>query len=130
MRVLSVLVRWVVLAVAVVLSAWVTPDVTLSGGPVAAMWVAILIALANVLAGLVIRVLPKPSALVLLAALTLAVNGLAVWVVSAFTDYLTVDGFLPAVMVTIMISVFSLVLTALLLRLLPDEEKTAETGRR
>ena len=70
---------------------------------------------------LLLRVLPEPGSVLLLASLTLAVNGIALWLVSALTDYLTVDGFLPAVGAAIMISVFSLVLTAAAVRLLPDD---------
>ena len=120
MVLLSLLIRWVLLAAAVWLAAWVTPDVALEGGAVATMWVALLISLANVLITLLMRVLPDPDSVLLLAGLTLAVNGLALWLVSALTDYLTVDGFLAAVGAAIMVSVFSLVLTAFAVRLLPD----------
>lgn len=123
MRILSVLIRWVLLAAAVVLAAWVTPDVALSGGPLQAMWVAVLIALANVVAGLLLRVLPTPNQFLLLAVLTLAVNGVAVWVASAFTDALTVEGFLPAVAMAIMVSIFAMVLTAVVVRLLPETKE-------
>lgn len=125
MRILSVLIRWAVLAGAVVLAAWVTPDASLSGGPLTAMWVAVLIALANVVAGLVLRALPSPQQFLLLAVLTLAVNGLAVWVASAFTDSLTIDGFLPAVALAILISIFAMVLTAIVGRLLPETKPAA-----
>lgn len=130
MYLLSILLRWVILAAAVALAAWVTPDVTFEGGFLAALWVALLIALANVLVGLVMRVLPTPSAFLVTAALTLAVNGLAVWLASAFTDSLVVDGFLPAVGFALMVSIFAMVLTTLAVRLLPDGPGTADAGRR
>jgi uncharacterized membrane protein YvlD (DUF360 family) len=116
---LSVLVRWVLLAAAVALTAWVMPDVALEGGFLAALWVASLIALANVVLQALLRLVPRPSSYVLFAALTLAVNGLMVWFVSAFTDYLTVGGFLPAVGAAILISIFSMVLTEAAARVLP-----------
>ncbi len=130
MFLLSLLLRWLLLAAAVALAAWVTPDVTFEGGLLSALWVALLIALANVLVGLVMRVLPTPSAFLLTAALTLAVNGLAVWLASAFTDALEVDGFLPAVGFALMVSIFSMVLVALAVRLLPDARGSADAGRR
>lgn len=120
MLVLSILVQWVLLAASVALAAWVVPDVSLEGGPLATMWVAALIALANVLVLPLTRLLPPSYSLPVLALLTLAVNGLGVWIASALTSYLTVDGFLPAVGAAIMISVFSVVLTALAVRLRHD----------
>lgn len=119
---LSLLVRWVLLAAAVVLTAWVMPDVSLEGGALAALWVALLIALANVVVEALLRFLPKPGSFFLLAALTLGVNGLMVWLVSAVTSYLSVDGFLAAVGAALLISIFSMVLAAAAARLLPDTE--------
>ena len=118
MFVLSFLVRWVLLAVAVVLAAWVTPDVDLRRGAVTAMVVAALIALANVAAQLLLRLLPKPDAFLPLAALTLAVNGAAVWVASSFTSRLEIGGVVAALTLALMVSVFSIALTTLVTRFL------------
>jgi putative membrane protein len=126
---LSILLRWVLLAAAVALSAWVMPDVSLEGGVLAALWVALLIALANVLVQVLLRRVPRPSSFLLLAALTLAVNGLMIWLVSAVTDNLTVDGFLAAVGAAILISIFSMVLSEATARLLPDRDTSAEAPR-
>jgi putative membrane protein len=123
---LSILLRWALLAAAVALSAWVMPDVSLEGGVLAALWVALLIGLANVLVQVLLRRVPRPSSFLLLAALTLAVNGLMIWLVSAVTDNLTVDGFLAAVGAAILISIFSLVLSELAARLLPEGDTSAE----
>lgn len=117
---LSIVVRWVLLAAAVGLTTWVMPDASLEGGVMAALWVALLIALANVVVQAVVRFLPQPDSFLLLAGLTLAVNGLAVWFVSELTRYLSVDGFLPAVGVALLISIFSLVLSNAVARLLPE----------
>jgi len=111
--VVSFLVRWALLAVAVVLAAWATPDVDLRRGVVSAVVVAALIALANVVAQQVLGLLPTPASIVLLAALTLIVNGLAVWLVSALTSRLEVDGFLAAATFALMLSVFSIALSTL-----------------
>lgn len=119
MLVVSVLVRWALLAAAVALAAWVTPDVSLEGGFLPTMWVALLVSLANLLAYIALAVLPTPSSYALLAVLTVAVNSLAVWLVASWTDNLDVDGFLPAAGFVIMISVFSLVLARAVDRLLP-----------
>jgi putative membrane protein len=119
---LSLLVRWVLLTAAVALTAWVMPEVSLEGGALAALWVALLIALANVAVEVLLRLLPTPGSFFLLAALTLGVNGLMVWLVSSVTSYLSVDGFLAAVGAALLISIFSMVLAAAAARLLPDTE--------
>lgn len=113
MVVLSFLVRWALLALVVVLAAWATPDVDLRRGAVSALVVAALIALANLVAELVLRLLPTPASIFLLAGLTLLVNGLAVWLASALTSRLDVDGLLAAVTFALMVSVFSIALSTL-----------------
>jgi len=123
---LSMFVRWTLLAAAVALTAWVMPDVSLEGGTLAALWVALLIALANVVVELLRRLLPEPGSFLLLAALTLAVNGLMVWLVSSLTSYLSVDGFLAAVGAALLISIFSMVLGAATVRLLPDTQSRSD----
>lgn len=124
---LSFLVRWALLAAAVALSAWVLPDVALEGGVWASLWVALLIAFANVVVQLLLGIIPKPNAFLVLALLTLAVNGLLVWAVSAVSSHLTVDGFLAAVGAAILISVFSVTLEAIVGRLLPDDRTSGDT---
>ena len=74
------------------------------------MVVAVLISLANVAAQLALRAIPKPSNFLLLAVLTLLVNGLAVWVASAFTTRLDIGGPVAAVAFALEVSVFSIAL--------------------
>ena len=118
----SFIVRWAILAAAVALAAWVLPDVALEGGVWASLWVALLFGFANAALQLVMRLLPTPDSLVVLAVVTLAVNGLLVWAVSAVTSRFSVDGFVAAVAAAILISVFSVALEGLAARLLPDDE--------
>jgi putative membrane protein len=111
--VLSILVRWVLIAVAVALAAWATPDVELESTVTSVVVVSVLIALANVLAQLALRLLPLPRSLILLAVATFVINGLAVLVVSAVTPRLQVDGLLAAVTFAMLLSVFSIALSTL-----------------
>jgi putative membrane protein len=123
---LSFLVRWVLLAAAVALTAWVMPDVELEGGIWATLWVALLFGFANVVVQAVLAMLPTPNTFLVLAFVTLAVNGLLVWLISAVTSNFSVDGFLAAVGAAILISIFSVVLQALLVRLLPEDQSPEE----
>ena len=124
---LSLLLRWVLLAVAVELTAWAMPDVSLEGGVWASLWVALLVALANVVLQGLLLVLPRPDNALLLAALTLALNGLLVWGVSALTSRFSVGGFLSAAGAALLISIFSVVLEAAAARLPPGAATRDET---
>jgi uncharacterized membrane protein YvlD (DUF360 family) len=119
---LALLVRWVLLAAAVALTAWVLPDVALEGGVWAALGVALLIGFANVVTELLVGLLPRPGSFWLLWLLVLAVNGLLVWGVAAVSNSLTVDGFVPAVGAAMLITVFSVALRELAVGLLPDDD--------
>jgi uncharacterized membrane protein YvlD (DUF360 family) len=111
MGIVMVLLRWALLALAVVLAAWVTPDVDFSGGPLSALVVAVLVAAANVVAQLLLRWLPTSEHMLVLAAVTLVVNGCAVWLASAFTSRLRIDNIVAAITFALMVTVFSVALT-------------------
>lgn len=111
MGIVMFLVRWALLAAAVVLAAWATPDVDFRGGPLSALVVAALVAAANVVAQLVIRWLPTPEGVLVLAATTLVVNGCVVWLASALTTRLQIDGIIAAITFALMVTVFSVALT-------------------
>ena len=111
MGIVVLLVRWALLALAVVLAAWVTPDVDFSGGPLSALVVAILVAAANVVAQVLLRWLPTSEHMLVLAAVTLVVNGCAVWLASALTTRLRIDNIIAAITFALMVTVFSVALT-------------------
>ena len=116
--VVSLLVRWAVLAGAVELAAWVLPGFSIEGGLLSHLVVALFIGLCNVLVPLVTARLPQPASVVLLALLTLAVNAVLIWVFSALTGLLAVSGLLVAALAALLISVFAAVLSLAADRLL------------
>lgn len=130
MTVVAFILRWVLLALAVVLAAWATPDVDFSGGPLSALVVAALIAAANVVAQLALRWLPSPDNVLALAALTLVVNGCVVWLASVLTTRLSIDGFVAAVTFALMVTVFSVALGWAIQRVLDrfDRSTVGETA--
>lgn len=107
MRIVGFLVQWALLGVAVVLAAWVTPDVDLRGGPVSALVVAALVAVANVGAKAILRWLPTSDNVLVLGAVALVVNGCVVWLASAFTTRLHISGLIAAITFALMVTVFS-----------------------
>ena len=118
MLIVSLLVRWILLAVAVILAAWTTPDIEFSGGLVSALIVSALIAGVNVVAHLIVGIFPTTDNVFVAAALTLAVNAFAVWVASGLTTRLRIDGFVAAVAFAMMVTLFSVVIQSWISRLL------------
>ena len=120
MSLLLMLGRWLITAAVVALAAWATPGVSLERGIGTALWVALLIALANVAIQQGLRLLPRPRSTILLAVLTLTVNGLAIWAISSLTRVLDVEGLIAAVEFALMITIFSVALATVLDRLSPS----------
>lgn len=125
MIVVTYVLRWLLLAAAVVLAAWVTPDVDFRGGPVSAMVVAALVAAANLVAQLALRWFPTPSSVLVLATLTLVVNGCVVWAASVFTTRLRIDGFVAAITFAMMVTVFAVALGSIADKLLERYGRSA-----
>ncbi|MUN62650.1 phage holin family protein [Kocuria sediminis] len=126
----SLLIRWVVLAAAVELAAWILPGVTLTGGVFAHLLVALLIGLVNALVPLVTARLPQPGSVLLLGLLTLAVNAVLVWVVAAVTPWLAVSGLLAASGAVVLISVFAALLALVVDRLMASRGNRSGQGTR
>ncbi|MGQ1797276.1 phage holin family protein [Kocuria oceani] len=126
----SVLIRWVVLAGAVEMAAWILPGVTLTGGVLAHLLVALLIGLVNALVPLITARLPQPGSVLLLGLLTLAVNAVLVWVVAAVTPWLAISGLLAAAGAVVLISVFAAVLSLLVDRLMASRDDRSGQGAR
>ncbi|MFC4904995.1 phage holin family protein [Kocuria oceani] len=130
----SVLIRWVVLAGAVELAAWILPGVTLTGGVLAHLLVALLIGLVNALVPLITARLPQPGSVLLLGLLlgllTLAVNAVLVWVVAAVTPWLAISGLLAAAGAVVLISVFAAVLSLLVDRFMASRDHRPGQGAR
>jgi uncharacterized membrane protein YvlD (DUF360 family) len=124
-RVVGFFVQWALLALAVVLAAWVTPDVDLRGGPLSALVVAVLVAVANVGAHVILRWLPASDNVLVLGALALVVNGCVVWLASAFTSRLHVSGLLAAITFALMVTVFSVGLGWTVERLLARRRRSS-----
>ena len=123
--VVSLLVRWAVLAGAVELTAWVLPGVSLTGGVVSHLVVALFIGLCNVLVPFITGRLSQPASVVLQALLTLAVNAVLIWAFAALTSLMSVSGLPVAALAAVFISVFSALLTLLADRLLAARAERA-----
>ena len=115
------LVRLVLLAAASALAAALLPDLTVSGGPLTYVWVALLFAVVNATLGLVIRLVTLPLRILTLGLFSLLVNGFLLLVTDWLSDDLEIDGFFAAVLGAIVIAVIN----ALLHVVVPDPRDRA-----
>jgi len=102
-----ILLRLVVLAVAIGLTAWIVPDLHITGGFLAYLWIALLFALVNAVLGPLLHLLALPLTALTLGLFALVVNAALLGITAALTDHLDIDGFFPAVWSALLISLFS-----------------------
>ena len=102
--------RWVILAIAVGLTAGLLKGVSIHGGLFALLWISALFALVNLILGTFVRVITAPLMLLTLGLFGLVVNGLMFKVTSWLSDSLTVDGFGTVLLAGLIITVVAAVL--------------------
>jgi putative membrane protein len=103
----------VLLSVAIALTAWLLPGVDVTGGFLTYLWVAVIFSLVNVILGPLLHLLALPITMITLGLFALVVNAALVGITAWISDDLSVDGFLPAFVAAILISVFSALLSLL-----------------
>ena len=105
------LIRWVVLAGAFAVTAWLLSGMDISGGFWAYVWVSALFGIVNVLIGTVLRILTLPLMLLTLGLFSIVVNALLLQITDGLTDHLTIDEFFwTAIWAAIILSIVSVIL--------------------
>lgn len=101
---MHILINWIVMAFAVIVSAYVLPGVTLSG-----FWAALLAALVlgiiNVFIKPLLIILTLPINILTLGLFTLVINALVIMMASGFTPGFKVNGFWNALLFSIVLSI-------------------------
>ena len=110
------LVSWLVLAVAIAITAWLLPGVTIHGGIGSVLWIAVIFALVNALLGPILKLLAAPAIILTLGLFALVINALLFQITAWISDSLDVDGFLTAVFAAIIVSVIDTILEVVFLR--------------
>ena len=104
---LRALVLWVLLALAIGLTAAIVPGIEVDDGLGTLMLVALVVSFVNVTIGTILRVVTIPLRVITLGLVSVLVN-VAVLALSAWwTDALSIDGFFPALVAAVSISVIS-----------------------
>jgi putative membrane protein len=112
---MKLLIRWAIIAVAVWLTAILVPGITLQGGIVGALIVALVFGLINAIIKPIFKLLTCPLTLLTLGLFIFVINALMLMLTAHFTDFLTVSGFWWAMIGSILISIVTSVLDAVLI---------------
>jgi len=118
------LARWLVSIAALVVAAWVVPGITVSGRAWLAYAVmAVILGLVNALVRPLLKLLSCPLIILTLGLFLLVVNGVTLWLAAAVTETLgfgyQVEGFVPAFLGALIVSVVSVLLSVFV----PDTKK-------
>lgn len=107
---LDLILRWILLSAALLLVAKIVPGISISGGFSTALIISVVIGLVNVFIRPLVLILTLPLNILTLGLLTFVINALmlelSAWLVSGFE----VEGFLAALLGSILLSLFSIVI--------------------
>lgn len=106
---MNIIIQWIVSAVAVIITAYILPGVTVSGF-LSALVVAIIIGLLNAFIKPVLLILTLPINILTLGLFTFVINAIIIMLASYFSPGFEVDGFLWALVFSIVLSIVSALL--------------------
>jgi putative membrane protein len=116
------LVAWLIIAVAIAITAAIVPSVEIDGGVVALLGVALLFGLVNALLGPVLRWLSLPLNAITFGFFAIVVNALLLAVTAGLSSSLEVGGFLAAVVAACLISLLSTLMSFGLIRVVEKQQ--------
>ncbi|HET6850241.1 MAG TPA: phage holin family protein [Gaiellales bacterium] len=109
----GLLVRWVVLALAFAVTAWLINGMTVNGGALDYLWLALLFGVINAVLGTLVRIFTLPLTIVTLGLFSIVVNALMLLVTDALSTSLSIDGFGTAILAAITLSIVSVIMDLL-----------------
>ena len=116
----SLLVRWVVIAIAFWVTAAILDGMDLSGGVAGALWVALLFGIVNAVIGTVLRILTLPLTVLTLGLFSIIVNAFLLVIVDAITSDLSIDSFFwTAILAALILSVVGVLIDVVIRALVP-----------
>jgi len=111
---MRIMIRWAILAVAVFVAAQVVPGIELREGLVSLLIVAAVLGLVNALLGTVLRILSIPFLIITLGLFAIVINMVVLWVTTALTDRIDIDGFPAYFWAALVVSAVTLILRLVL----------------
>ena len=111
----ALLLRWLALAVAFAITAWLLNGMDVSGGFGTYLWLALIFGLLNSVIGTLLRLLTLPLMVVTLGLFAVVINAFLLELLNWITSSFTIDHFFwTAIWGAIILSVVSVILDALL----------------
>jgi len=117
---MKLLIRWVIASLALFVAAWLVPGITVDGnGWVIYALMAIVLGLVNAIVRPLLKLMTCPLILLTLGLFVLVINGLTLWLASAiavnwFHVGFYVDGFWSSFLGALIVSIITIILSALL----------------
>lgn len=110
--------RWAINAAAIFLAIRFVPGISLAGGLLGVVWLALILGLINAFLRPLLRLLTCPLIILTLGLFTLLINTFLFWLMGQIGNMvgipITIDGFLPAFLGGIVVTVVSVVLSLIL----------------
>jgi putative membrane protein len=108
---LTLLIRWVILAFAFAITSWLLSGMNVSGGFWAYLWIAALFGIVNAVLGTLLRLLTLPLMIVTLGLFSIIINAAMLEVIDAISSHLTIDDFFwTAIWAAIIIALVAVIL--------------------
>jgi putative membrane protein len=111
----SLLIRWLALAAAFAITAWLLSGMDVSGGFGTYLWLALLFGIINAVIGTFLRLITIPLRVITLGLFSIVINAFLLQILDWITDRFTIDHFFwTAIWGAIILSVVGVVLDFLL----------------
>jgi putative membrane protein len=107
----ALLIHWIVLAAAFAVTAWLIDGMTIHGGIVNYLWLALLFGIVNAFIGTIIRILTLPLTILTLGLFSIVVNALVLVITDSLSSSLDIDSFFwTAILAALVLSIVSTLL--------------------
>ena len=111
----AILLRWIIVAVAFAVTAWLIDGMTITGGILDYAWLALLFGIVNALIGTILRILTLPFMILTLGLFSIVVNALVLTITDSLSSSLSIDDvFWTAIWAALVLSIVSIVLEVLM----------------
>lgn len=111
------IIRWAINAAALYAAALIVPGIDFEGDWMGIVWLALIIGLLNALVRPLLKLLTLPLIILTLGLFTIVINTLVLMLTSSIGNVfglgLTVDGFWPALLGSLVISIVSMIMSAI-----------------
>lgn len=107
----TILIRWILVAAAFAITAWLIDGMTITGGVVDYLWLALLFGVVNALIGTILRLLTLPLTILTLGLFSIVVNAAVLAITDSLSGTLSIDSFFwTAIWAALVLSVVSVLL--------------------